>query len=77
MERLASAADAGEVRRCSLDMVKIAGFSSDGKAPAHGTHGRAWITLARPGTPSLPLRIEFQSDWGPISVRMARIDFAQ
>lgn len=76
MGRLASSASAGEVRRCSVDLVKIAGFSSDLGVPPHTDHGQVWILPAQGGAPAVPARIEFGSDWGPIVVQMTRIGFA-
>ena len=59
-------------RRCALDMVKLAGFSSDRDRAPRTDHGKVWIMPApRPGMPPLPARIEFRSDWGPITVQMA------
>jgi hypothetical protein len=60
------------LRRCALDMVKIAGFTSDRDRPPRIEHGKVWIMPSpRPGVPPLPARIEFYSDWGPIIVQMA------
>jgi hypothetical protein len=65
---------AGEVRRCDVSVVKIAGFSFDQDYSPHTERGRVWLASPRPGTPPLPVRVEFDSDWGAISVRMTAID---
>ena len=65
---------AGEVRRCDVSVVKIAGFSFDQDYSPHTERGRVWLASPRPGLPPLPVRIEFDSDWGAISVRMTAID---
>jgi hypothetical protein len=80
VERLASAplGKPTELRRCALDMVKLAGFTSDRDRPPRIEHGKVWIMPSpRAGAPPLPARIEFRSDWGQIIVQMARIDFAK
>ena len=60
------------LRRCALDLVKLAGFTSDRNRPPRTEHGKVWIMPPlRPGMPPLPARIEFHSDWGPITVTMA------
>jgi hypothetical protein len=60
------------LRRCALDMVKLAGFTSDRNRPPRTEHGTVWIMPPpRAGMPPLPARIEFHSDWGPITVRVA------
>lgn len=69
-----SSAYAGMARRCTVDMVKIAGFSFDrGHAPPVN-HGTLWIAAPRPGALPLPVRLDFASDWGWISVRLAQAD---
>jgi hypothetical protein len=61
-----------ELRRCALDIVKLAGFTSDRNRPPRTEHGKVWIMPPlRPGMPPLPARIEFHSDWGPITVQVA------
>jgi hypothetical protein len=60
------------LRRCALDMVKLAGFTSDRNRPPRTEHGKVWIMPPlRAGMPPLPARIEFHSDWGPITVQVA------
>lgn len=61
---------AGEVRRCSVAAVKIAGFSWDKDYSPHTTKGSVWFASPRPGDPALPVRIEFGSSWGAVSVRL-------
>jgi Protein of unknown function (DUF3108) len=69
---------ATELRRCALDMVKLAGFTSDRNRPPRIEHGEVWIMPSpRAGVPPLPARIEFHSDWGQITVQMVRIDLAK
>jgi hypothetical protein len=75
IERAVAPADAGAVRRCRIELVKIAGFS--GREVARSDHGRAWVRAQGEGSPALPLRIEFDSKWGPITVRMAHLELAQ
>ncbi len=67
-----------EQRRCALDMVKLAGFSSDRDRAPRIDHGKVWFMPAlRAGVPPLPARIEFHSDWGPITVQMASTGVAK
>jgi hypothetical protein len=65
-----SYADKGEVRRCAAAAVKIAGFSWDQDYSPHTTAGEVWFARPEPGGPALPLRIDFGSSWGSVSVRM-------
>ena len=65
----------GGVRRCRIDLLKIAGFPS--REAARPDHGRAWVQAQGEGEPALPVRIEFDTKWGPITVRMARAAPAQ
>lgn len=67
-----------ELRRCALDLVKLAGFTSDRNRPPRTEHGKVWIMPPlRPGMPPLPARVEFHSDWGPITVQVARSGVAK
>jgi hypothetical protein len=66
----AAYAYAGEVRRCSVAAVKIAGFSWDQDYSPHTTKGSVWFASPQPGAPALPVRIEFGSSWGGVSVRL-------
>ncbi|HKW52587.1 MAG TPA: DUF3108 domain-containing protein [Stellaceae bacterium] len=67
-----------DLRRCALDMVKLAGFTADRNRPPRTEHGKVWIMPPpRAGMPPLPARIEFHSDWGPITVQMAPIGVAK
>jgi len=80
VEQLASAegGKTAELRRCALDMVKLAGFTSDRDRAPRTEHGKVWIMPSpRAGMPPLPVRIEFRSDWGQITVQMAQIGFAK
>jgi hypothetical protein len=72
-ERSAAYAYAGEVRRCSVDAVKIAGFSWDQDYSPHTTSGHVWFAAPRPGAPAFPVRIEFGSSWGFVSVRLTEM----
>lgn len=65
---------AGEVRRCVVAVVKIAGFSFDQDYSPHTTNGRVWLAAPRPGAPALPVRIDFGSSWGFVEVRMTDIE---
>ncbi|HEX7970544.1 MAG TPA: DUF3108 domain-containing protein, partial [Stellaceae bacterium] len=65
-------APAGEVRRCSFALTKIAGFSSDRDDKPRTEHGRVWLPPPRAGVPLLPQRVDFPSDWGAITVRLAQ-----
>jgi hypothetical protein len=69
-ERFPGYAHDGEVRRCTAAALKIAGFSWDQDYSPHTTDGRVWFATPRPGAPALPLRIDFASSWGTVSVRM-------
>lgn len=73
LERSPAYAYAGEVRRCSVEAVKIAGFSWDQDYSPHTSSGRVWFAAPRPGAPALPVRIEFGSSWGFVSVRLTAI----
>lgn len=76
MERLEappSADYAGEARRCAAAAVKIAGFSWDQDYSPHTNEGHVWFVVPRPGALALPLRIEFGSSWGFVTVRMTRL----
>jgi Protein of unknown function (DUF3108) len=69
VEQAAATADPTPLRRCSIEVMKIAGFP---EKDAHADHGRAWILAAGEGQRALPVRIEFDTKWGPITVRMAQ-----
>lgn len=73
LERSAAYPYAGEVRRCSVAAVKIAGFSWDQDYSPHTTSGRVWFASPRPGAPALPVRIEFGSSWGFVAVRLTGV----
>lgn len=66
-------APAGELRRCAVAMTKIAGFSSDRDYKPRTDHGRVWLLSPRAGVPALPQRVDFPSDWGAITVRLAQV----
>jgi hypothetical protein len=74
LEKSAEYGYAGEVRRCSVAAVKIAGFSWDQDYSPHTTDGRVWFAAPRPGAPALPVRIEFSSGWGFVSVHLTKIE---
>jgi hypothetical protein len=79
-ERLAASpayAYVGEVRRCLVAAVKIAGFSFDQDYSPHTSNGRVWLASPRPGAPALPVRIDFSSSWGVVEVRMIGIGPAE
>jgi hypothetical protein len=69
-----AAADHG-LRRCRIDVLRIAGFSS--REAARADHGHAWVLSQGEGRPALPVRVEFDTKWGPLTVRMTRRDLAQ
>ena len=73
-EKAAGYAYDGEVRRCSVAAVKIAGFSWDQDYSPHTTEGRVWFATPRPGAPALPVRIDFGSSWGFVTVRLTEIE---
>jgi hypothetical protein len=62
----------GDVRRCSVAMVKIAGFTADPGSRLHVDNAEVWLAPPLPGAPALPVKLQFSSDWGPITIRMAR-----
>lgn len=64
----------GEIRRCAAGAVKIAGFSWDQDYSPHTTAGRVWFATPEPGAPALPLRIDFGSSWGLVTVRMTEAE---
>jgi Protein of unknown function (DUF3108) len=63
----------GMARRCRVAAVKIAGFSNDLDYAPHTTMARAWLASPRAGAPALPLRIDFDSSWGLVEVRMTAV----
>ncbi len=67
----------GDVRRCAAAAVKIAGFSWDQDYSPHTTAGRVWFAAPAPGAPALPLRIDFGSSWGFVTVRMTALEPAR
>jgi hypothetical protein len=64
----------GEARRCPVAVVKIAGFSFDQDYSPHTTNGLVWFATLRPDAPALPIRIEFDSNWGFVHLRMTAVD---
>jgi uncharacterized protein DUF3108 len=74
IEKVGGLPYAGEVRRCPVSAVKIAGFSFDQDYSPHTTNGTVWFARPQPGGPALPVRIEFGSSWGFITVRMTAIE---
>lgn len=70
-------ADEGPALRCSVDMVKIAGFSHDRDYAPRTNHGRVWIGVPAAGVPPLPVRLDFASDWGWVSLRMVGVTAAK
>jgi Protein of unknown function (DUF3108) len=73
LEKSGAFASAGVGRRCSVTAVKIAGFSWDQDYSPHTTTGRVWFASPVPGAPAMPVRIEFGSSWGFVSVRLTGI----
>ena len=74
VEKVGGLPYAGEVRRCPVSAVKIAGFSFDQDYSPHTTNGTVWFATPQPGGPALPVRIEFESSWGFITVRLTGIE---
>jgi hypothetical protein len=74
IEKVGGMPYAGEVRRCPVSAVKIAGFSFDQDYSPHTTNGTVWFATPQPGGPALPVRIEFDSSWGFITVRLTGIE---
>lgn len=74
-ERIAAPAVAfdGMARRCRVAAVKIAGFSNDLDYSPQTTMARAWLASPRAGAPALPLRVDFDSSWGFVEVRMTAV----
>lgn len=65
---------AGPVRRCAVAAIKLAGFSFDQDYSPHTSHGRVWLAPPVAGAPALPVRIEFGSSWGAVTVRMTAVN---
>jgi hypothetical protein len=65
-----AAPQGADARRCAIDVIKLAGFSSDAASSEHVDHGEVWLAPPRPGAPPLPVRLTFASDWGQITVRL-------
>jgi len=63
----------GMARRCRVAAVKIAGFSNDLDYSPQTTMARAWLASPRVGAPALPLRVDFDSSWGLVEVRMTAV----
>jgi hypothetical protein len=63
----------GMARRCRVAAVKIAGFSNDLDYAPQTTMARAWLAAPRAGAPALPLRVDFDSSWGLVEVRMTAV----
>ncbi len=63
----------GMARRCRVAAVKIAGFSNDLDYSPQTTTARAWLAAPRAGAPALPLRVDFDSSWGLVEVRMTAV----
>jgi hypothetical protein len=69
----AAPAYVGPVRRCQAAVLKIAGFSFDHDYQPRTTNGRVWFAAPRPGAPALPIRIDFDGNWGLVEVRMTKV----
>jgi uncharacterized protein DUF3108 len=69
----AAPAYVGPVRRCHAAVMKIAGFSFDHDYQPRTTNGRVWFASPRPGAPALPIRIDFDGNWGLVEVRMTKV----
>jgi hypothetical protein len=72
VDRAADLAYVGEARRCLVHRIKIAGFTNE-LGPQQSDRGQVLIAPAHGDTPPLPLRVDFDSDWGAISIRKAEI----
>jgi Protein of unknown function (DUF3108) len=67
----------GATLRCRAQAIKIAGFSFDQDYQPHTNNGHVWLAPPRPGSPPLPVRIEFDGSWGLIDVRMTKVEAAK
>jgi hypothetical protein len=55
----------GEAQRCDFEGVLTGGFEHDREEAStrRTKHGSAWFTIAAPGTPPLPIRMDFETIW--------------
>jgi hypothetical protein len=71
---LAAASTGEEGWHCKVDMVKIAGFAAEHSGTPHSSNeGEVWIRSPAAGAPPVPLRIDFMTDWGPLTVQMSPV----
>jgi uncharacterized protein DUF3108 len=65
----------GRARHCSLEMVKFRGPVSE----AQGNPGKkrptadVWLAAPWPGATPLPVRLDFHSNWGPVSIHLESV----
>lgn len=65
---------AGDARRCGIDMIKIAGFSTDPDSYGEKVdRALLWLATPHPGAPPLPVRIEFTGALGPTKVWLVAV----
>lgn len=67
----------GETRRCLVDFVRLAGFGADPRLTFPAIRGRAWLAPPQPCALALPVRVEFPSNWGHITVEMAKAEITR
>jgi hypothetical protein len=65
---------AGDARRCRIDMIKIAGFSTDPDSYGEkADRALVWLATPHPDAPPLPVRLEFTGALGPTKVWLVAV----
>lgn len=65
---------AGDARRCRIDMIKIAGFSTESDSYGEKVdRALVWLAAPHPDAPLLPVRAEFTGALGPTKVWLVAV----
>ena len=65
----------GIARRCVLHLRKITGFEEENKKP--GTPAEVWFASVATGTAPIPVRLDFNSQWGSATIRLTSVKPAE
>jgi hypothetical protein len=65
----------GIARRCVLHLRKITGFEEENKKP--GTPAEVWFASVAAGTAPIPVRLDFNSQWGSATIRLTSVKPAE
>ena len=70
---------AGDARRCAINMIKIAGLTTDSDSSYGENADRAivWLATLHPDAPPLPVQLEFTGSWGPMKVSLVAVHAAR